>query len=131
MARSTRGITQGGVRWKRVSRATSGWMAGTIWMAEAPVPIIGDALAAQVVVVVPAGGVEDLAGEGVEPRDVRDLRVGERAGRGDDDIGGQRSRCAVSIVPAQPLRVPASSARTSELKRMCGRSPKVSATCSR
>ncbi len=38
MARSTRGITQGGVRWKRVSRPTRGWTAGTIWMAEAPVP---------------------------------------------------------------------------------------------
>ena len=39
IARSARGITHGGVRWKRVSCATSGWMAGTIWMAEAPVPI--------------------------------------------------------------------------------------------
>ena len=38
IARSTRGITQGGVRWKRVSRPTCDWMAGTIWMAEAPVP---------------------------------------------------------------------------------------------
>ena len=49
-----------------------------------PVPIIATRLPGQVVVVVPAGGVEDLAGEGVEPRDVRDLRVGQRPGRGDD-----------------------------------------------
>ncbi len=44
MARSTRGITQGGVRWKRVSSATSGWMEGTIWMADAPVPIMATRL---------------------------------------------------------------------------------------
>ena len=44
MARSTRGITQGGVRWRTVSFATSGWMAGTIWMAEAPVPTIATRL---------------------------------------------------------------------------------------
>ncbi|CAM5446380.1 hypothetical protein SVIOM74S_04698 [Streptomyces violarus] len=44
MARSTRGITHGGVRWKSVSRDTSGWTAGTIWMAEAPVPTIATRL---------------------------------------------------------------------------------------
>ena len=44
IARSTRGITHGGVRWKRVSFATFGWMAGTIWMAEAPVPIMATRL---------------------------------------------------------------------------------------
>lgn len=44
MARSTRGITQAGVRWKRVSRPTFGWTAGTIWMAEAPVPIMATRL---------------------------------------------------------------------------------------
>src|SRR5919107_1259812 len=32
------GITHGGVRWKTCSRAKSGAMAGTNWMAEAPVP---------------------------------------------------------------------------------------------
>ncbi len=40
MDRSVRGMTHGGVRWKRVRRSTSGAMAGTIWMAEAPVPIM-------------------------------------------------------------------------------------------
>ena len=33
------GMTHGGVRWKTCSRATSGWIAGTIWIADAPVPI--------------------------------------------------------------------------------------------
>lgn len=44
MARSARGMTQGGVRWKRVRRETCGWISGTIWMAEAPVPIIATRL---------------------------------------------------------------------------------------
>ena len=33
------GATHGGVRWKRVSLLTRGWMAGTTCTAEAPVPI--------------------------------------------------------------------------------------------
>ncbi len=44
MARSARGMTQGGVRWKRVRRETRGWISGTIWMAEAPVPTIATRL---------------------------------------------------------------------------------------
>ncbi len=39
MSRSSRGSTQPGVRWKTVIAATWGWMAGTIWTAEAPVPM--------------------------------------------------------------------------------------------
>ena len=42
-----------------------------------------DALAGQVVVVVPAGGVEDLAGEGVDARDLGQLGLREPAGAGD------------------------------------------------
>ncbi len=42
--RSARGSTQAGVRWKRVRRSTVGWTAGTIWIAEAPVPIIATRL---------------------------------------------------------------------------------------
>src|SRR5215813_5569576 len=38
MARSRRGITQAGVRWNSTRRATSGWISGTIWIADAPVP---------------------------------------------------------------------------------------------
>ena len=39
MGRSLRGMIQGGVRWKRVRWETRGWMCGTNWMADAPVPI--------------------------------------------------------------------------------------------
>jgi hypothetical protein len=45
----------------------------------------GDALAAEVVVVVPARGVEGLALELVQPLDGGDLRLGERAHAGHDD----------------------------------------------
>ncbi len=44
MFRSMRGMTHGGVRWKSVSFRTCGWIAGTIWMAEAPVPIMATRL---------------------------------------------------------------------------------------
>ena len=39
MRRPVWGMIQGGVRWNTCSRATSGWMAGTNWIADAPVPI--------------------------------------------------------------------------------------------
>jgi hypothetical protein len=39
MGRSEWGTTQGGVRWKTCSCSTSGWIIGTYWIAEAPVPI--------------------------------------------------------------------------------------------
>ena len=36
--RSRRGTIQAGVRWNSTSCFTSGWILGTIWIAEAPVP---------------------------------------------------------------------------------------------
>ncbi len=36
---SKRGITQGAVRWNRCSRPTIGWIRGTNWIEEAPVPM--------------------------------------------------------------------------------------------
>ncbi|ESU48605.1 hypothetical protein P376_3422 [Streptomyces sp. HCCB10043] len=66
-----------------------------------------DALAGQVVVVVPAGGVEDLAGEGVEPGYVGHLGVGERTGGGDDDIRVERGAVGGLDHPVQVLLVPA------------------------
>ena len=36
--RSGSGITHDGVRWKTCSLPTRGWMRGTNWTAEAPVP---------------------------------------------------------------------------------------------
>ncbi|CAM5497407.1 hypothetical protein STANM337S_03614 [Streptomyces tanashiensis] len=65
----------------------------------------GDALAAQVVVVVPARRVEDLAGEVREARDVGDLRVGERSGGGDEDLGAEAAAAGLDL-PPQRLRVP-------------------------
>ncbi len=44
IGRSARGITHGGVRCSTVSRPTFGWIAGTIWMAEAPVPTMATRL---------------------------------------------------------------------------------------
>ena len=38
-AKSRLGTTHGAVRWKTVRCATSGWIAGTNWIALAPVPI--------------------------------------------------------------------------------------------
>ncbi len=32
------GMTNGAVRWNTVRCSTSGWMDGTIWIADAPVP---------------------------------------------------------------------------------------------
>ena len=40
-------MTHAGVRWNRVSRAATGWIAGTIWMADAPVPITATRLPAR------------------------------------------------------------------------------------
>ncbi len=38
IGRSRCGITHGGVRWKRSRCSTTGWICGTTWIAEAPVP---------------------------------------------------------------------------------------------
>src|SRR6266576_3832753 len=38
MTRSRRGSTQAGVRWNSTRRAAAGWISGTIWIADAPVP---------------------------------------------------------------------------------------------
>ena len=69
--RSGRGMIHGGVRWKTVRRSTTGWIWGTNWTAEAPVPITATRSAGQVVVVVPAGRVEHGAAEPVQAVDGR------------------------------------------------------------
>src|SRR5215831_1872189 len=38
IVRSRRGTTQAGVRWNSTRRCTTGWIFGTIWIEEAPVP---------------------------------------------------------------------------------------------
>jgi hypothetical protein len=46
IGRSLCGSTHGGVRWNTCSWDTSGWILGTIWMADAPVPMTATRLPA-------------------------------------------------------------------------------------
>ena len=65
----------------------------------------GDAASAQVEVVAPGGGVEDLALEVLEPGDVGERGVGERAGAEDDRVGGPgalRRRHGPALVVVRP-----------------------------
>ena len=48
-----------------------------------------DPLAGEVGVVVPAGGVEELAAEGLDARDVGQVRLAQRADGADQDVGGE------------------------------------------
>ncbi len=65
-----------------------------------------DALALEVVVVVPGRGVEDLPGEGLEALDVGVARRGECAGGRDEDVGGQVPARGADL-PLQAALVPA------------------------
>ena len=58
IGRALCGITHGGVRWKTRSCATSGAIAGTYWIAEAPCRSLATRLPLQIRVVVPARGVK-------------------------------------------------------------------------
>ena len=102
---SARGRTHGGVRWNRCRRLTSGWIRGTNWIAEAPVPTTATFLSVRSCSWFQRAAVEDGSFEAVEPGEVRDLRIGERAGAGDDDVGGQRrpgwSRSASARLPTR------------------------------
>ena len=64
-----------------------------------------DPLARQVDLVIPAGGVEERALELVEPGDVGDLRLGQRAVGGDQHRGAQPTPGRLDP-PALPLLVP-------------------------
>ena len=129
MARSTRGSTHGGVRWKTVSRDTSGWMDGTIWMAEAPVPTMATRLP-------PSGTPWSQRAEwktlpGNVSRPGMSGILGSDSGPvAETTTSAVSSACAVSISQCS-----SSSSqrmlRTSWSKRMCCRIPKMSATCSR
>jgi hypothetical protein len=66
----------------------------------------GDALAAQVVVVVPARRVEDLALEVGEAGDVGQLRLDQPADRGQEEVAVQRPRARLEPPGARVL-VPA------------------------
>ena len=62
-------------------RPARGWICGTNWIAEAPVPIDGDALPRQIVAVVPARRVEHRPREAVEAGDARERRLARAAPR--------------------------------------------------
>lgn len=129
MARSMRGMTQGGVRWKSVSRSTSGWMDGTIWMAEAPVPTMATRLPRRSKSWSQRAEWKTLPGKESSPG--MSGILGSDSGpvaettRSADRFPALVSMSQHSRSPFQVIRF------TSESKRMCGRSPKVSVTCSR
>ena len=76
------------MRWKTVSRSTSGAIAGITWIAEAPVPITATRLPAQLDRVIPARRVERRSGERLDAGDVGQLRLAEDARRADHEAGG-------------------------------------------
>jgi hypothetical protein len=65
------------------------------------------ALAVEVVVVVPLGGVDDLPAKGVDPLDVRHLRLRQEAGRGEQVRRGDGLAVAHGHDPVRRLLVPA------------------------
>ena len=91
------------MRWKTVRRSTSGAIAGITWIADAPVPIDADALAAQVDRVVPARRVHRRTGERLDARDVGQLGLAEDAGRADHVAGADL--LAVGGVDAPDVRL--------------------------
>lgn len=129
MARSIRGITHGGVRWKRVSRPASGWIAGTIWIAEAPVPIIATRLPRR------SAPWSHCAEWKTSPENESSPGMSGIFGSESGPVA-ETTTSAVSVprvVSISQRSSPESQRiiRTSWSRRMCGRSPKVSATFSR
>ena len=88
IGRSRRGMTHGGVRWKTVQLARPrGWMLRDELDGRRAGADDGDALARQVVVVVPLGGVEDRALEVARGRGRRGSTArAAAAGAGDQDV---------------------------------------------
>ncbi len=129
MARSRRGRTQAGVRWNTVSFPTCGWIAGTIWAAEAPVPTIATRLPA--------------SGKSWSQREEWNTLPGKESRPGSSGICGSASGPAAAttasavqrpavVVICQRVRSTSQRASvTSVLKRRWGRRPKTSATFSR
>jgi hypothetical protein len=100
------GMIHGAVRWNTKSFSTCCWIAGTYWIADAPVPIDATRLPGQVVVVVPAGGVHGLALKALDARDVRKPRLGQRSHAADQHARGERPRRGADLPPLLVL-VPA------------------------
>ena len=80
-------MTHGGVRWKTCICPTSGWILGTNWIAEAPVPITATRSPSSPWSWSQRGGVEGRALEAVEAGQVGHERVAERPLGGDQHVG--------------------------------------------
>lgn len=129
IARSVRGSTHGGVRWNNVSLATPGCRAGTIWIADAPVPTTATRLPRVSYPWSQRAEWKTFPGN--------ESRPGTSGTFGSDSAPvAETTTSAVTIPREVSISQCASSAiqrisRTSWSSRMCGRSPKVSATRSR
>ncbi len=118
-------MIHGGVRWKRWSSPTSGWICGTNWIDEAPVPMTATRSPSRSWSWFQVGGVEDRAGELVEAGDVGEGGVGQRALGGDEHAGGDEplARRAISQRPDSSFHAASS---TLVSKETCGVTPRSS-----
>ena len=66
------------------------------------------------IAVIPRGGVDDPSGKRVDPLDVRDLRLAQEAGRGDQELRAQRLTAGERHPPEPGRRRP-----TGRLRRWC------------
>ena len=122
-ARSTRGsiawsgwgMIHGGVRWKTFSCATSGWMLRHELDRRRAGADDRDALAREVVVVVPLGRVEGVALEALDALELGDRRLAQAADAGDEHVGLE-GPCEVSSASA---RAPRPSPRRSTSHSVC------------
>ena len=99
------GITHGGVRWKRCSRPTRGWISGTTCTAVAPTPISATRLPVRSSRVVPVGRVEGIPLEALEAGQGRGRGLAEQAGRGHEHARGERAGGGLEL-PALRVRDP-------------------------
>ena len=79
IGRSEWGTTHGGVRWKTCSCSTSGWIVGTIWIADAPVPSTATFLPARSTEWSHCAEWKEGPAKRVAPRDVGQPRLAEAA----------------------------------------------------
>ena len=119
-------MTQGGDRWYSVRRATSGWIAGTTWTAEAPVPTTATRLPARL----SPGGHRDVWNRG--PANVASPGTSGALGSASTP-GAATTTSAVQSpreVATRQTAAPSSQAsrRTSWPSRRWGRTPNPSTT---
>ncbi|MDQ0831539.1 hypothetical protein QF032_003383 [Streptomyces achromogenes] len=117
------------MRWNSVSRETSGWRAGTIWMAEAPVPTIATRCPARSASWSQRAEWKTLPGK--ESRPGISGIFGSDSGPVADTTTSANQRPALVSTSQRSSRASQVIRSTSESSRRCGRSPKTSVTCSR